>query len=78
MESQAGQIRNLLFNRSIRHGSGYTTALSGMHRYLNGVYFRTPSSSLCSDNTRDLDRSTVERIPNTKPTSNVLATHQTL
>ena len=43
-----------LFTRSKGHGSGCTTALSGMHRYLYRVYCLTPPASLCSDNTQNL------------------------
>ena len=45
---------DLLFNRSKGHGSGCTTALSGMHRYLYRVHCLTPPASLCSDNTQNL------------------------
>ena len=67
------QFSTFLFTRSKGHGSGCTTALSGMHRYLYRVYCLTPPTSLCSDNTQNLHSSTVERIP-----MNVLATHPTL
>ena len=63
LESQLGRIINLLFNRYMGHGIGCTTALSRMHRYLYGVCCPTPPNSLCSDNTRKLDGSMVERIP---------------
>ena len=66
----------LLFNRSQGHGSGYTTALSGMHYYIYRVYCLTPATSLCSDNAQNLHISAVERIPRSKV--NVLATHQIL
>ena len=42
-----------LFNRSKGHCSGCKTALSGMHRYLYRVYYLTPPTSLCSDNTQN-------------------------
>ena len=57
----------LLFNRSKGHGSGCKTALSGMHLYLSRVYFLTPPSSLCSDNTQNLDRSMVGWMPKQCP-----------
>ena len=57
----------LLHNRSKGHGSGCTTALSGMHRHLNHVYCRTPPTSLCMDNTQTLHRSAVEQIPKQYP-----------
>ena len=66
-----------LFNRSKGHGSGCTTALSGMHRYLYRVYCLTPPTSRGSDNTQNLHSSTVERIPkypHPRPKVNVLAT----
>ena len=44
-------VYKLLFNGSKGPGSGCTTALSGMHRYLYRVYRLTPPTSLCSDNT---------------------------
>ena len=73
---------NLLFTRSKGHGSGCTTAYSGMHRYLYRVYCITPPASLCSDNTQNLHSSTVERIPkqcpHPRPKVNMLATHPTL
>ena len=50
-------------------GSGSTTALSGMHRYLYHVYCLTLPTSLCSDNTQNLHSSTVERILKTVPAS---------
>ena len=52
----------LLFNKGKGHGSGCITALSGVHRYLYCVYCRTPPTSLYSDNTQNLHRSTVEWI----------------
>ena len=39
----------LLFYKCESHGSGWTTALDGMHRYLYGVYCPTPPTSLFSD-----------------------------
>ena len=72
----------LLFTRSKGHGSGCTTALSGMHRYLYRVCCLTPPTSLCSANTQNLHSSTVVRIsrqcPHPRPKANVLATHPTL
>ena len=67
--------------QSKSHGSGCTTALSRIHRYLYRVYCLTPPTSLCSDNTQNLHSSTVERIPkqclHPRPKVNVLATHPT-
>ena len=48
---------HVLFIRSRGHGSGCPTALSGMPRCL------TPPTSLCRDNTRDINRSLVQLIP---------------
>ena len=74
--------RNLLFDRSKGHGSGCTIALSGMHHYIYCVYCLTPPTSLCSDNTQYLHRSTVDRIPKQCPNPRskvyVQATHHTL
>ena len=58
--------RNFLFNRSKGHGSGCTIALSGMHHYRYRVYCLTPPTSLCSDNTQYLPRSSgsdTKRVP---------------
>ena len=57
-------IPNLKASNSISkgHGSGCTTALSGVYRYLYRVYCLTPPTSLCSANTQNLHSSTVERI----------------
>ena len=55
---------HFLCNRSNKgHGSGCTTALSGMRNYFYCVYCLTPPISLCYDNTQNLRSSTVERIP---------------
>ena len=59
--------------RTKGHGSGCTTALSGIHRYLSWVYSRTLPTSLCRDNPQHLHRSLVERIQS----SMVLATQLT-
>ena len=67
-----------LFSRIRGHGSGCTTALSGMHRYLYRVYCPTPPTSLCSDNTQNLHSPTLERIskcPHPRPKVNALGTH---
>ena len=46
------------------------------------VYCQTPATSLCSDNTHIVHRSTVERIqklrPHPRPEANALETQQTL
>ena len=69
----------LLFNKSKSHGSGCTTSISRMHRYLYCVYCLTPSTSLCNDNRQNLHKSTVERVPkqcpHPRPMVNVVATH---
>ena len=54
---------NRLFNGRKGHDSGCKTDLSGMQSYLYRVYRLTPPTSLCSGNTQNLHRSTVERIP---------------
>ena len=70
------------FNRCNGHEMGCTTALSGMRRYFYRFYCLTPPTSLCSDNTQNLHRSSVERTPRQCPHSrwkvSVLATNQTL
>ena len=48
-----------LFMWSKCHGSGCSTTLSGMHRYLYRVYCLTLPTSLSSDNTQNLHSSTV-------------------
>ena len=57
------------------HGSGCTRAVRGMHRYLYRMHCLTPPTSMCSDNTENLHRSTVQH---PRPKFTVLATHQTL
>ena len=55
--SWCGNLRLRENNTMIRikgHGSGCTTALSGMHRYLNRVYCLTLPTSMSSDNTQNL------------------------
>ena len=75
-------VHNLLINRSKGRGSGCTTALSTMHRYVYRVYCLTPATSLCSDNTQNLNISTVEQIPrqcpHPRPKVNMLASHPTI
>ena len=70
------------FNRCYGHEMGCTTALSGMHRYFYHFYCLTPPTSLCSDNTQNLHRSSVKRTPRQCPHSrlkvSVRATNQTL
>ena len=51
------QLDILLFNRSKSLGSGCTTALSVMHCYLCHVQRLTSPTSLCSDNTQNVHRS---------------------
>ena len=71
-----------LFNRSKDHGSGCATVLNIIHCSLYHVYCLTQSTSICSDNTQILHRSTVEGIPkqcpHPRPKVNVLATQRTL
>ena len=75
-------VQKPLFHRSNCHGSGCTAALSAIHCFLYRVYCLTPPTSLCSDNTQNMHRSTVEWIPKQRPhprlKGDVLATHLTL
>ena len=52
----------LIEEKTDHHDSGCTTAFRRMHYYLYRMYRRTPSTSLCSDNTQNLHSSIVERM----------------
>ena len=52
----------LLFYHSIGNGCGSRTAFSGMHRFLEQSTLFCLHTSLCIDNTKNLHRSSVERI----------------
>ena len=53
---------HLLFNDSKGNGCGSRTAFSGMHRFLEQSTLFCLPTSLCIDNTKNLHRSSVERI----------------
>ena len=53
---------HLLFYDSKGNGCGITTAFSGMHRFLERSTLFCLPTSLCIDNTKNLHRSSVERI----------------
>ena len=60
--SHLTKVPRLLFNRSKGNVSGCTAAQNGMHCYIHHLYRLTPPNFLCSDNTQNLHKSTVEWI----------------